>query len=207
MFSFHIYFPSQLPPYCNVRIVVILIYCSIMVIFISLFGACTILVDPFPSKCLEFMRHENDSIRLAHLVVYNIDTLLSMIRDRISHLCLFFLAFLLYYVSIFVFLALNSRVAIVLFSFKFNSYCNRVCYSLLVKLLWDISSWLACNVLPMATFHVVRKLIFTILVGDSIVVKVIKNVLCAMFPFWKGSMHTFKDFAYMEDVIVSSPIY
>jgi hypothetical protein len=122
-------------------------------------------------------------------------------------LCLFFLAFLLYYVSIFLFIALNSRVAIVLFSFKFNFYCNRVCYSLLVKLLWNISSWLACNVLPMATFHVVRKLIFTILVGDSIVVKVIKNVLCAMFPFWKGSMHTFKDFAYMEDIIVSSPIY
>jgi hypothetical protein len=53
----------------------------------------------------------------------------------------------------------------------------------------------------MATFHVVGKLNLTILVGDFGVIEVIKNVLCAMFEFRRGSVHVSKDFAYVEDIM------
>jgi hypothetical protein len=46
----------------------------------------------------------------------------------------------------------------------------------------------------MATFHVVGKLDLTILVADFGVAQVIENVFCAMFVFWRGSLHVFKMF-------------
>jgi hypothetical protein len=54
----------------------------------------------------------------------------------------------------------------------------------------------------MAIFHVVGKPNFTILVGDSRVLQVIENVLCAMFVFQKRSMHVSKDVAHAEDNVV-----
>ncbi len=66
---------------------------------------------------------------------------------------------------------------------------------------------MAFIVFKMATFHVVGKLDLTILVGDFGVVKVIENVLCAMFTFPKGYVHVPKEVAYAKDNIVSSYFY
>ncbi len=54
----------------------------------------------------------------------------------------------------------------------------------------------------MATFHVVGKPNFTILVVDFGIVQVIKTILCAMFVFWWGSLHVFKDVSYAEYIIL-----
>jgi hypothetical protein len=140
MFSFHIYMPFQLPPFCYVGIVVILIYCSILVIFFFLFLTCTILIDPFPTKCLEFMWWENDLFVWPTWLSVILTPCYLWLETEFGTLCLFFLACLLYYASIFLFLALNSRVAIVLLSVKFSSYYNSVYCSLFVKLMWDIFS-------------------------------------------------------------------
>jgi len=59
----------------------------------------------------------------------------------------------------------------------------------------------------MATFHVVGKLDFTILVVDFGVIQVIKNFLCAMFVFWRGSFHVFKDVSYVKYNIILSFVY
>jgi len=56
----------------------------------------------------------------------------------------------------------------------------------------------------MATFHVVGKPYFTILVVNFGVVQIIKNILCAMFVFWRGSSHVFKDVSYVEYNIILS---
>jgi hypothetical protein len=48
----------------------------------------------------------------------------------------------------------------------------------------------------MATFHVVGKPDLTILVSDSRIVQVTKNVLYAVFTFRQGSTHIFKDVSY-----------
>jgi hypothetical protein len=54
----------------------------------------------------------------------------------------------------------------------------------------------------MATLHVVGKPNLTILVANSRVVQIIENVLCAMFAFWRGSLHVFKDVSYAEYNII-----
>jgi hypothetical protein len=59
----------------------------------------------------------------------------------------------------------------------------------------------------MATFHVVGKPYFTILVSNSGVVQVIMNVLCAMFVFRQGFVHVPKDVSYEDDNIILSFIY
>ncbi len=59
----------------------------------------------------------------------------------------------------------------------------------------------------MATFHVVGKLDFTILVTNFGVVQVTENVLCAMFVFWRGSLHVFKDVSYVEYNIILNVVY
>jgi hypothetical protein len=59
----------------------------------------------------------------------------------------------------------------------------------------------------MATFHVVGKPDLTILVSDSRIVQVTKNVLYAVFTFWQGSTHIFKDVSYGDDNIVLNFVY
>jgi len=59
----------------------------------------------------------------------------------------------------------------------------------------------------MATFHVVGKPKFTILVVDFGVVQVIENVLCAMFAFWQGSVHVSKDIYYAKNNVVLNFVY
>jgi hypothetical protein len=59
----------------------------------------------------------------------------------------------------------------------------------------------------MAIFHVVGKPNLTILVSNSRVVQVTKNVLCVMFTFWRGFMHVFKDVSYAKNNIVLSFVY
>jgi len=59
----------------------------------------------------------------------------------------------------------------------------------------------------MATFHVLGKKNITILVTDFGVVQVTKNVLCAMFVFWRGPLHAFKDVSYTEYNIILSFVY
>jgi hypothetical protein len=59
----------------------------------------------------------------------------------------------------------------------------------------------------MATFHVVGKPNLTILVFDSRILQMTKNVLCAMFVFQQGHVHVFKDVSYKDDNIVLSYVY
>lgn len=61
--------------------------------------------------------------------------------------------------------------------------------------------------LLMATFHVAGKPDLSILVSYSGVVKMIKNILCAMFAFRWGFLHDFKDVSYAKNNIVLSSIY
>jgi len=59
----------------------------------------------------------------------------------------------------------------------------------------------------MATIHVIGKLDLIILVSDSRIVQVTKNVFYAMFVFQWGSLHVYKDVSYAEDNIVLSYVY
>jgi hypothetical protein len=54
----------------------------------------------------------------------------------------------------------------------------------------------------MAIFHVIGNLGLTILVDDSGVIQVIKNVIFAMFMFQWGSLHVSKDVYYAKDNVV-----
>jgi hypothetical protein len=59
----------------------------------------------------------------------------------------------------------------------------------------------------MAIFHAIGKLDLIILVSDFGVVQVTKNVLCAMFVFWWGSLYVSKNVSYVENNIVLSFVY
>jgi len=77
----------------------------------------------------------------------------------------------------------------------------------LSKLLLDLSYFLPFYIFLMATFHVVGKPYFTILVVNFGIVQVTKNIFCAMFVFWQGSLHVFKDVSYVEYNIILSFVY
>jgi len=59
----------------------------------------------------------------------------------------------------------------------------------------------------MATIHVIGKLDLIILVFDSRIVQVTKNVFYVMFVFQWGSLHVYKDVSYTKDNIVLSYVY
>jgi hypothetical protein len=59
----------------------------------------------------------------------------------------------------------------------------------------------------MATFYVIGNLGLTILVADSGVIQVIKNVIFAMFMFQWGCLHVSKDVYYAKDNVVLSYVY
>jgi hypothetical protein len=76
-----------------------------------------------------------------------------------------------------------------------------------MKLLLDLSFFFPSLLISMAIFHVVRKLDLTILVFYFGVVQMTYNVFCAMFVFWRGSVHVSNDVSYAENNIVLNFVY
>jgi hypothetical protein len=70
------------------------------------------------------------------------------------------------------------QVRVVHLNLKFSFWYSGVFCYLTLKLMWDLSHWVASILFSMAIFHVVGKLDLTILVSNSKAIQVIENVIC-----------------------------
>ncbi len=163
MFSLHKYLPSQLPPLCNVGIVVTCIYCSVLVIFKKQLVLVLFLLLHFQLSALNLCEGENDLIHLTHLVVCNPTTMLFVIGNNICHPmvtlpCVF---------VILCFskknLTLNSRILVVFLSLKHFKvlfvYNAMVMNDHFKVLLFAMQSLFPSNLVPSATMFLIHTIV------------------------------------------------